>query len=140
MWKSIAITACALLATPALAQEKAQGNDIVIDSVTVDNSASIPNVGLLPIHVGGRVRAEGQGYSYQWPAVYFEARFRGPAVTLIFDDSANTFNVILDGKPYMILNRPGAGTITVSALGGMGARTSSASKSVPKHSTPLDVS
>lgn len=119
MWKAFAVTACALLTTPALAQDKPARNDVVIDSVTMNNGVAVSPPGMLPVHVGGRVRTEGQGYSYQWPGVYFETRFKGPAVTLILDDSANTFNVLLDGKPYMILNRPGAGAISISILGGM---------------------
>lgn len=119
MWKAFVITACAFLATPALAQEKPARNDVVIDSVTMDNGVAVSPPGMLPVHVGGRVRAEGEGYSYQWPGIYFETRFKGPAVTLILNDSANTFNVLIDGKPYMILNRPGAGTISISVLGGM---------------------
>jgi len=115
----ITLAACAMLATPALAQDKPTASDIVVDSVTIDNGVAVLAPNLLPVHVGGHVRAEGQGYSYQWPGVYFEARFKGPAVTLILDDRANTFNVLLDGKPYMILNRPGAGAISISAMGGM---------------------
>ena len=115
----LALAACVLLATPVLAQEKPAANNIVVDSVTMDNGVAVSPPGMLSVHVGGRVRAESQGYSYQWPGVYFETHFRGSAVTLILGDSANTFNVILDGKPYMILNRPGAGAISISTLGGM---------------------
>ena len=110
MWKSLL-----LASTLAVTALTAQAQDTVVDSVTTQP------VNMLPVYVGGRVKVENHAYSYQWPAVYFETRFRGPAVTLIFDDSANTFNVLLDDKPYMILNRPGQGSITISAAGGMNA-------------------
>lgn len=108
MWKSILLAGA--LAVAALT---AHAQNTVVDSVTTQR------VNMLPIHAGGRVKIENLAYSYQWPGIYFETRFKGPAVTLIFDDNANTFNVLLDDKPYIVLNRPGQGSITVSAAGGM---------------------
>jgi lysophospholipase L1-like esterase len=110
MWKSILLT-CALASTTSISQAQ----DTVVDSVTTQS------VNRLPVHIGGRVKVENHVYKYQWPAVYFEARFRGAAVTLIFDDNANNFNVLIDDKPYMILTRPGQESLTISAAGGMDA-------------------
>ncbi len=95
----------AAFAVPALAQ------DTVVDSVTATK------VAFLPLHVGGKVRKESLGYSYQWPGVYFEARFSGAFVNLLFDDDANNFNVLLDGKLLMIVKKPGHRTISVQADG-----------------------
>ncbi len=77
-------------------------------------SANASPVGFLPMHVVGKVRKETAGYSYQWPGVYFETTTSGPFVNLAFDDNANNFNVIVDGKLLMILKRPGHHTITLN--------------------------
>ena len=84
---------------------------------TAVNSITSAPVAFLAMHVGGKVRKDALGYSYQWPGVYFEARFASPFVNLMFDDDANNFNVIVDGKPLMILRKPGHRTITIQANG-----------------------
>ncbi len=97
-----------LLALAAMmAATSAAAQDTVVDS------AARAEVHLLPLHIGGRVRPEATGYSYQWPAVYFEANFAGQAATLLFDDDANNFNVIVDGKLLMIVRKPGHRAITI---------------------------
>lgn len=107
--KMLALTAAvaALAALPAAAQNTAP---------VLDTAHSIAGA-LLPVHVVGKVKSDGGGFSYQWPGIYFETTFAGSAVTLRFDDSANNFNVIVDGKLLMILKRPGRRDITVSADG-----------------------
>jgi len=105
MLKSIAVITSMLLATPAFAQ------DTVVDTVTTSQ------ISVLPMHVGGKVRKEAMGYSYQWPGVYFEARFSGPFVNLLFDDEANNFNVMIDGELLMVVHKPGHRTITIQAPG-----------------------
>jgi lysophospholipase L1-like esterase len=107
MWKSY-LLAAAMAGLPLAAQAE-------LPIVTTLDGGHSPH--FLPMHVGGKVRKESVGYSYQWPGVYFESTFRGNAVSLAFDDSANNFNVIVDGKPLMILRKPGATTITVQAPG-----------------------
>ncbi len=76
----------------------------------------------LPMHISGHVAVRQMGpvraYDYQWPGVYFEAAFTGLSVSLKFDDSANNFNVLVDGKPYMILRRPGDSTVTIAVASG----------------------
>lgn len=103
MWKSLLLAA--VIAAPASAQ------DTVIDSI------SGGPVSFLPMHIGGRVRKEALGYRYQWPGTYFEARFNSPFVNMLFDDSANNFNVLVDGKLLMMVHTPGHSTITVQAPG-----------------------
>jgi lysophospholipase L1-like esterase len=95
MWKSI-------LLAGAMA--------ITVTSVNATTTMDAP----LPMHISGRVSSEGHGYTYQWPGVYFEARFKGAGVKLDFDDSANNFDVIIDGKTYMLLKKPGKAMISIS--------------------------
>lgn len=117
--------ALALAATVANAQtQAAKGDDFrpVIKQVTrgpdtIVDSVSYNPISFLPMHIGGRVRKEALGYRYQWPGVYFEARFKSPFVNMMFDDDANNFNVIIDGKPLMTVYRPGHTTINVEASG-----------------------
>ncbi|WP_443748139.1 SGNH/GDSL hydrolase family protein [Asticcacaulis solisilvae] len=75
----------------------------------------------LDMAIGGQTLAESTGahteWRYQWPAIYFESRFKGPEVTLDLDDSSNTFNVLIDGKMFMQLDRPGTRRITLNDLG-----------------------
>jgi lysophospholipase L1-like esterase len=56
------------------------------------------------------------GYAYQWPGVYFEARFKGPGVVMKFDDSANNFNVIVDGRLVMEIKKPGKTDVRIDQL------------------------
>ncbi|MBW8881506.1 MAG: lipolytic enzyme, G-D-S-L [Asticcacaulis sp.] len=105
MWKLLAAAAVVFAAAPAVAEDR------VVDTVTATS------VDFLPLHIGGRVRKESLGYSYQWPGVYFEASFFNPFVNLLFNDDANNFNVILDGKLLMILRKPGHRSIMVQANG-----------------------
>jgi lysophospholipase L1-like esterase len=65
----------------------------------------------LPVHIGGRVATSSDGkhplYRYQWPAVYFEAAFEGPEVSVRVADDANRLRVLIDGRPSAVLDRPG---------------------------------
>jgi lysophospholipase L1-like esterase len=104
MWKVLALAAV-LAAAPAVAEDR------------VVNTMTAAPADLLPLHIGGRVRKEALGYTYQWPGIYFEARFSGDFVNLLFDDEANNFNIIIDGKPLMILRKPGHRSIALQATG-----------------------
>jgi lysophospholipase L1-like esterase len=61
----------------------------------------------LPVHVGGRVVAEGAALRFGWPGVYIEGRFRGTAVTAEVENAAEPLRVLIDGKS--------AGTIAAGA-------------------------
>jgi len=108
MWKWL--FAAALVVAPMTSNAQApDGKTIVV----VSDDGRSPH--FLPVHVSGKVRQDpAGGYDYQWPGVYFEAAFYGDSVSMAFDDSANNFNVIIDGKPVMILRKPGSRTINVS--------------------------
>jgi len=56
------------------------------------------------------------GYAYQWPGVYFEARFKGPGVIMKFNDDASNFNVIVDGRLVMEIKKPGKTDVRVDQL------------------------
>ncbi len=123
-----------LLALSAMA---AQAEVTLPSTRTVIADADRHPIHFLPLHIGGQVRKEAVGYSYQWPGVYFETRFRGASVSLAFNDSANTFNVILDGKPLMILRKPGAATIVVNAHDGGSHTIRLEKRSETQHTTGL---
>jgi lysophospholipase L1-like esterase len=73
---------------------------------------------VLPMHVGGLTAdAAAGGKTYQWPGIYFEARFSGPEVIVRFADDANNFNILIDGRNRMIVKKPGQTTITLDNLG-----------------------
>jgi len=75
----------------------------------------------LPVTIGGQTLTESKAgrtaWRYQWPAVYFESRFKGPDVTLDLDDPSNTFNVLIDGKKIAQLEKPGSRRIAFHDLG-----------------------
>ncbi len=79
-----------------------------------------PDVQRLDMHIGGRTlvvndeASHRTGWEYQWPGIYFEARFTGTQVSLRFDDSANIFNVIVDGREVMQIDRPGQREISLT--------------------------
>jgi lysophospholipase L1-like esterase len=91
MWKFVAVAAA--LASPVLADTR------------------------LDTYVGGRTLKDATGWQYQWPAVYFESRFTGDAVTLKFDDPSNNLNVVVDGRIVAIVKKPGRTEYRLDRLG-----------------------
>ncbi len=65
------------------------------------------------VHTAGRVTKTGQ---HTWPGVYFEGRFRGTGVGIVLDDSANDYDVQVDGTTTATLVTPGRTTYQVSGL------------------------
>ncbi|WP_205700912.1 GDSL-type esterase/lipase family protein [Jeongeupia sp. USM3] len=69
------------------------------------------------LNVGGRVQADAPDrVSYSWPGVYFEGRFRGTGVGLVFDDAFGQYNVEIDGQPRAKVVKPGKTTYWISGL------------------------
>lgn len=64
-------------------------------------------------HTAGRVTDTGQ---YSWPGVYFEGRFRGTGVGIVLNDSANDYDVQVDGVTTATLLAPGRTTYRVEGL------------------------
>lgn len=75
----------------------------------------------LEMLIGGRTlrvtRDDREAWAYQWPAVYFAARFQGDEVTFAFDDSNNNFNVFVDGRNVALLRKPGTSSFAFKDLG-----------------------
>lgn len=74
----------------------------------------------LDLHVGGRTVVDLENplrHSYNWPGVYFEARFAGPTVTVEVDDGENLLRLLIDGEVKLTLPRAGRRTITLEDLG-----------------------
>lgn len=67
--------------------------------------------------IGGRVVASAGAYTYQWPGVYFEARFSGDSVDVKVDDDQNNLYLYIDGSHKLTLTKPGRATIALKDLG-----------------------
>lgn len=74
----------------------------------------------LAMNIGGattmRTTAGETEWVYQWPAVYFEARFRGEQVRLHMDDANNYWDVLVDGHELMELKQSGTTVVTLDHL------------------------
>jgi hypothetical protein len=74
----------------------------------------------LESYVGGRALARSVGgettYTYQWPGVYFEARFSGDSVDVKVDDDQNNLYLYIDGVHKLTLTKPGRTTIALKDL------------------------
>ncbi|MET9633841.1 SGNH/GDSL hydrolase family protein, partial [Lentzea sp. NPDC006480] len=75
-------------------------------------TGSAPDV-LAQAHTAGRVTKSGQ---YSWPGVYFEGRFHGTGVSVSLNDSANNYDVQVDGATVATLSKPGRTTYWVTNL------------------------
>ena len=71
----------------------------------------------LTVDIGGRVQATSQGYSFQWPGVYFEGRFKGDRLNVHFAPSGDIFAIVIDGKRSGTVTKPVGQTIELSKLG-----------------------
>lgn len=71
----------------------------------------------LDMTIGGRTVRAGDAYVYQWPGVYFEARFSGPSVDVKVNDGENNLYLYVDGQHKLTLTRPGQTTVTLKDLG-----------------------
>jgi hypothetical protein len=70
----------------------------------------------LPVHIGGRVVADGEGWRFGWPGVYFEGRFRGTGVTVAVESATEHFRVLVDGQERAVIVQPGTARLTLSGL------------------------
>ncbi len=75
----------------------------------------------LETYIGGRVLASSAAgetaYIYEWPGVYFEARFSGDSVDLKVDDDQNNLYLYVDGVHKLTLTKPGHTTVALKDLG-----------------------
>ncbi|MDE2184793.1 MAG: hypothetical protein KGJ78_17405 [Alphaproteobacteria bacterium] len=56
-------------------------------------------------------------YTYQWPGVYFTARFLGDSVDVKVDDDQDNLYLFIDGVHKLTLTRPGRTTVSLKDLG-----------------------
>jgi len=104
---------------------------MLLSATVLATAAAAGSVPLTPL-IGGRVavqttKAEGFSlfgnaadktvYTYQWPGVYFEARFDGPEVDVKVDDNQNDLYVYVDGSHKFTLTKPGKTTVSLTNLG-----------------------
>lgn len=88
----------------------------VIASCEPSNTAREP----LDVHVGGRAVVAADNplrHTYNWPGVYFEARFSGPSVTVEIDDDQNILKLLVDGETQLVFPRAGRRSVTLQDLG-----------------------
>lgn len=71
----------------------------------------------LPVHVGGRTIAASDGsLTFGWPAVYFESRFHGTAVSVSVDTKDDRLQLLVDGAEKALLIQPGPASLTLAGL------------------------
>jgi lysophospholipase L1-like esterase len=70
----------------------------------------------LPVHVGGRVVPDGPALRFGWPGVYFEGRFRGTAVTVVYDTPGDIMRVLVDGRVFQTIARTGRSEVRIAGL------------------------
>ena len=71
----------------------------------------------LPVHVGGRTIANGDGsLTFGWPAVYFESRFHGSAVSVSLETKDDRLQLLVDGAEKALLIQPGSTSLTIAGL------------------------
>ena len=71
----------------------------------------------LPATAHGRVSALNTGYRHQWPGVYFEAAFDGPAVYFRVGPGDTILHVLVDSVRKATLVKPAAGWFQIDQLG-----------------------
>jgi lysophospholipase L1-like esterase len=71
----------------------------------------------LPVHVGGRTIVNSDGsLTFGWPAVYFESRFHGTAVSVSVETKDDRLQLLVDGAPKALLIQPGSTSMTIAGL------------------------
>jgi lysophospholipase L1-like esterase len=80
------------------------------------SAAPAPEGTRLPVHVGARVVQDGAALRFGWPGSYFEGRFRGTDVTVVFDTRADFFRIWVDGKVFQTLTKPERTEVRIAGL------------------------
>jgi lysophospholipase L1-like esterase len=105
--------ALAALAIGLVAAGSAPAQDYAI------TTAAEATGGALPLHIGGRVETRGDAgdlrYRSQWPGVYFETAFHGPAAVFRLGEGDVRLQVTVDDRPVW-LTRPAAGLHRIGGL------------------------
>jgi len=103
----------------------------------------------LPAHITGRITAQGE---YQWPGLYFEAKFKGSNVYFETGRGDVILHVLVDGESVGTLTKPARGsylldgltnathTVRVDAVTeSQSARNTFGGFALPAHEKPLSV-
>lgn len=77
---------------------------------------SLPTVKTLEANSPGRLQRASGGDSYQWPGLYFEARFNGTAVFFKVGAGDVILRVLVDGEPVGTLVKPAPGFYEIGNL------------------------
>ena len=92
-------------------------NAVLLLALTGTSSCTAQTVAPLPVHVGGRVIANSDGsMTFGWPAVYFESRFHGTAVSVGAETADDRLRVLVDGAEKALLIQPGSAHLTIAGL------------------------
>ncbi|MDQ0791784.1 SGNH/GDSL hydrolase family protein [Streptomyces sp. B1I3] len=76
-----------------------------------------PTAPAATFRTSGRVKKAADGsVQYTWPGIAFEGRFSGTGVGIVLDDSANDYDVQIDGKTVSTLVTPGRTTSWINDL------------------------
>lgn len=67
--------------------------------------------------LGPPLPAGAREFRHQWPAIYFEAAFRGDRIVLKFDDAGNEYRLMIDDLPPITLADPGKAEVRIGGLG-----------------------
>lgn len=79
-------------------------------------AASAPAQVPLQVHVGGRAVADGEGWRFGSPGVYFEGRFESTGVSVAVESATEHFRVLVDGIERARLIAPGTARVVVEGL------------------------
>ena len=74
------------------------------------------NFGKLLQNTGGNTIFSNGAHQYQWPGVYFEARFNGVQVFFKIDDNYNRFRVLIDNQSIGLISKPAKATYMIAGL------------------------
>jgi lysophospholipase L1-like esterase len=83
---------------------------------TSDPPTTVPPGVLTQASTVGRLEVAGTSVQYTWPGIYFEGRFRGTGVGVVLNDSANDYDVAIDGSTVAHIMTPGQTTYWVNNL------------------------
>ena len=94
---------------------------LLLDTATTFAAPRVARISEIPAgtqriqaHTAGRVGADG---AYQWPGVYFEAKFEGSGIYFTTGPGDVILQVRVDGKPVGTLVKPAPGSYLVDGLG-----------------------
>jgi lysophospholipase L1-like esterase len=86
------------------------------DAVRVTQVSTLPATKILQADIPGRALRASSGVTYQWPGLYFEARFDGRQVFFRLGSGDVILRVLVDGELAATLVRPASGAYEIGNL------------------------